>query len=79
MAKTKKICIVDGCNNNVFGNGYCNKHYMQIKRHGEIRNVTTKTPNEIVKYDDYAEIILRDKNCLEVGRAIIDLNTILYL
>ena len=31
-----------------------------------------KTPNEIVIYGDYAEIILYDKNCEEVSRALID-------
>ena len=56
-----KICKVEGCNNKVHGKGYCNKHYRQFKRYGEIRR-TLKDPNEIVLHDDYAEIILYDMN-----------------
>jgi hypothetical protein len=29
------MCIVDGCNNKVHGNGYCSMHYMRIRRHGD--------------------------------------------
>ena len=61
------ICKVDGCENKVFGHGYCNKHYMQIRRHGQIQDITYYSPNEIIEYEDYAEIILRDKNCKEIA------------
>ena len=37
---------------------------------------SARTPNEIVKYDDYAEIILYDKDCEEIARAIIDIDDI---
>ena len=70
------ICKVDGCENKVFGHGYCNKHYMQIRRHGQIQDITYYSPNEIIEYEDYAEIILRDKNCKEIAKTIIDLNDI---
>lgn len=34
------------------------------------------TPNEIIEYEDYAEIILYNINCEEIARAIIDLDDI---
>ncbi len=30
-------CSVEGCNNNSFAKGYCNKHYKQISIHGGLR------------------------------------------
>ena len=70
-----KICKVERCNNKVHGKGYCNKHYIQFKRYGEIRR-TLKDPNEIVLHDDYAEIILYDMNSNEKARALIDLDDV---
>ena len=31
-----KICEVEGCERKYFGNGYCNRHYNQIRNHGKI-------------------------------------------
>lgn len=31
----KNICSIEGCNNSACGK-YCNKHYHQIKRYGDI-------------------------------------------
>ena len=70
------ICVVDGCNNKYSCKGYCQKHYWQIKQYGRILDRTTHDPNEIVIYDDYAEIILYNKQCEEVGRTIIDIDDI---
>lgn len=70
-----KKCSVEGCNNKHYGKGYCRKHYDQIRRHGKI--IKTKfDPNEIIEYEDYAEIILYDKNCNEIARTSIDLDDI---
>ena len=33
-------------------------------------------PNEIIEYDDYAEIVLYDKNCEEKARTLIDLEDV---
>lgn len=30
-----KVCCVNGCNNKVRGLGYCNRHYLRFKRHGD--------------------------------------------
>lgn len=37
----KNICSIEGCNNSACGK-YCNKHYHQIKRYG---NIKTRTRN----------------------------------
>ena len=71
-----KTCKVDGCNNKHLAKGYCNKHYRQMRRHGEILDRTRFTPNEIVIYDNYAEIILYDNQNKEKSRAIIDIDDI---
>ena len=68
-----KTCSVKGCNNKHSGRGYCDKHLKQIKRYGHIKSRTLLDPNEIIKYDDYAEIILYNKDCEEIDRATIDL------
>ena len=71
-----KKCSVKGCNGKHKAKGYCFKHYMQVRTYGEIKERTRYDSNEIVLYDDYAEVILYDKNCEEVARALIDLEDI---
>ena len=74
-----KKCKVCGRECNKLTNGMCNKHYRQFKKYGEaIDNNprTIKDPNEIIEYEDYAEIILYNLNCEEVARALIDLEDI---
>ena len=71
-----KICSVEGCNNKVKAKGYCNKHYDQHRKYGHILDRTYRDLNEIIEYDDYAEIIICNRQCEEVARAIIDLECI---
>lgn len=71
-----KTCKVEGCNNKHRCKGYCNKHYKQYMKYGEIPKRNQKTKNEIVVYDDYAEIILYDKDCNERCRTLIDIDDI---
>lgn len=72
-----KTCKVEGCDRtDIKGKGYCGKHYAQIQRHGKILDKTRFDLNEIVTYDDYAEIILYDKKGNEKARAIIDIDDI---
>ena len=68
-----KICSVENCNGKHYGKGYCNKHYQQYRRYGYIPVRTQKDANEIIEYDDYAEIVLYDKYSNEVARTMIDL------
>ena len=70
-----KICKVEGCNNKHKAKGYCAKHYMQQRQYGEIKR-TKYDKNEIILYKNYAEIVLYNNNCDEIGRAIIDLEDV---
>ena len=70
-----KICKVEGCNCKVKAKGYCSKHYTQLLRYGEITR-TRFDPNEIIEYEDHAEIILYNKQCEEIARALIDLEDV---
>ena len=72
-------CRVDKCNNEVTRYpkaGLCDKHYVQLYRHGKILNRTNKDPNEIIEHENYAEIVLYNKKQEEVSRALIDLEDI---
>jgi len=69
-------CLVLNCNNKYRRNGYCDKHSAQIKKCGKILEITSYNHNEIIIKQYYAEIILRDRYCNEVGRVIIDLDDV---
>jgi hypothetical protein len=73
----KKVCEVCGSTKSVyyakeFNMTVCGKHYNHLKEYGHIRSRTRKDKNEIVIYDEYAEIVLYDNKCNEKCRAIID-------
>lgn len=55
----KNICSIEGCNNSACGK-YCNKHYHQIKRYGNIKTRTRFDKNEIIINDNIAKILLYD-------------------
>jgi hypothetical protein len=74
-----KICKVDFCNGSIYykkggGNGYCNKHRLQIYRHGKILERTIYNSNEIIDCGDYCKIVLYkgQSEQIEVARALID-------
>ena len=46
----KNICSIEGCNNSACGK-YCNKHYHQIKRYGNIKTRIRFDKNEIIIND----------------------------
>ena len=56
---------------NIDGKNYCRKHYIQMTRHGEIKD-TIYSPNEWIDCGDYYECILKDKNAKEICRTKID-------
>ena len=70
------ICSVPNCTNPELRNGYCEKHLYHLKKYGKILDRTMFDENEIIEYDDYAEIILYDKDCKEIARTLIDLEDI---
>lgn len=71
-----KVCKVKNCEGKVLAKGYCAKHYKQQYRYGDLLERTIYDPNEIIEYDDYAEVIIYNKQCKEIARAIIDLDDI---
>lgn len=50
----------------------CEKHYYQMQKYGTIRERTQQTPNEITINGDTMEIVLYNRNSIEVARAIAD-------
>lgn len=68
-----KKCSVEGCENKHCAKGYCGKHYNQMKRYGHILERTKYDANEIVEYEDHAEIVLYDSEGKEIARTLIDL------
>jgi hypothetical protein len=81
IVKENKLCSVcnsDDCVMEWKGDGklYCRKHYYQLYLYGEILTRTRFDDNEIIFYDNYAEILLYDKHRKEVARTKIDLEDI---
>lgn len=74
MCNMCNMCKIENCNNKVLAKGLCSKHYNQIRNHGKILEQTTREPNKIVKYEDYAEIYFNDKNCNITECTIIDID-----
>ena len=73
-----KKCKICG-KNEIQAKGMCIKHYQQYRKYGKVLDNnprTQKNPNEIIKYEDYAEIILYNNKSNEVARALIDLEDI---
>ena len=74
------ICTAPNCTNKTISrfNPYCKRHNTQIYRYGEITNInkSKNEPNEIIEYEDYAEMVLYNKNGEEVARTIIDLDDV---
>lgn len=58
------------------GMNLCPKHLTQWYRHGGFSDRTIYDKNDIIKYDDHAEIVLRNKSGDDVGHAIIDLEDV---
>jgi len=74
----KQPCVICGENKNMNSqNGvpYCGRHYMQLRLNGKISR-TYLDKNDIVTYRDYAEIILRNEDCEEIARALIDIEDV---
>ena len=65
-------CKVDECGDpSIYRDGLCNRHHIQIKRHGMIMK-TTRDPNDFVINLDSVEVVLRDSYCEKIGSALID-------
>lgn len=74
-----KSCVICGSSKHVKtrnGKPYCGRHYQQIRRHGKVLERTIYDANEIVLYDDYAELICFTKDGQEKARALISLDDV---
>lgn len=49
--KYKNICSIEGCNNSACGK-YCNKHYHQIKRYGNISLLCNIVVLKVIKDEE---------------------------
>lgn len=68
-----RICSVEGCEKKHYAKGYCRAHHQQVWLHGHVKNnYVRKNANDVILYGNYAELILRNANGEETGRALID-------
>ena len=58
------------------GNFMCPKHISQWYRYKKFLKETIYDNNEYIIHEDFAEILLKNKNCEIVGKAIIDLEDV---
>ena len=56
------------------GKYYCDKHRYHLRIYGNALRRNKRTKNEIIKFEDHAEILLYNRENEEIKRAIIDLD-----
>ncbi len=71
-----KDCKINGCNKNCHSNGYCQKHYTQMRQHGRILKRTIYDKNKIIIHLNYAEIEIYNKKCEPIAYTKIDLEDV---
>lgn len=69
--KAKK-CKVEWCGNKISRGGFCNKHYLQMYRHGRIFERTVYDSNEFIFDGDDCWIQLYDQQGNETEKTVID-------
>ena len=74
LLKEIEECKAVGCKNKerYLKRGYCQKHYMQLLKHGKILLRTNFDANEIIDCGKYSEICLYNKKQEIVAKAIVD-------
>lgn len=72
------MCKVEWCDNEkILANGYCSKHYNQMRNHGKIFRFSYKDKENYIEIvDDHAEIFLIDKNNEVCAKCLIDIEDI---
>ncbi len=63
-------------NSKKLGMVICRRHYKQFIKYGKTIDRTNREQNKIIKYKNYAEMVLYDKVYNEVGRVKIDLDDV---
>lgn len=71
----KEKCSATWCDRKSYAKQYCQKHYMQMRRHGRPHR-TRFDPNEFVNDGNVCRISLYDKNGNLTGRALIDIEDV---
>ena len=80
--RDNKYCEVCGTtkgrinDSKIFNMMLCDNHYQQMRKYGKIVDTSTYFKNEVIIHNDYAEIILRNRNYEYVGSALIDIEDI---
>jgi hypothetical protein len=72
IAKSERICQVEGCESPMLSKGYCRRHYWQVWRNGCIATRTRYTPNEFRVNGNTTTIPLFNMQNDIVCEAIID-------
>lgn len=67
-----KLCSVEGCNRKHHGHGYCKAHLKQFNKYGYIKDKDAQYKEDVIQYENYAELIIRDTKGNEVARTKID-------
>ena len=65
-----ELCSVENCGRKHSAHGYCNKHYHQIRYHGQILERTINDPNEIIIENDICRMKLYNKKQIVVAETI---------
>lgn len=68
----EKKCTVQFCNVKCYGKGLCQRHYMQMRRHGKITEYGRSDKNEVIHENEISKIVLRDLKNEVTGTCIID-------
>lgn len=77
--KKKKICSVEGCSSKHYGKGLCKLHYEKVRVTGTLEPCSKTrgaTPNDYLIHEDYAEIIITDKDGKEKCKTKIDIEDV---
>lgn len=79
LSKGNRVC--DICESthkvrefNKTGKNYCSRHYGHMLKFGYIKTKLQTDKNEIILYDNYAEIVLLNKHFIEKARAKVSLD-----
>jgi hypothetical protein len=68
------MCKVDWCEEKPIKLGYCNRHYLQMRRFGKILPIVRNrnTPQEFEFYGNDCHIILYDRSGSKIASAVVD-------
>lgn len=68
-------CCCEWCDDEIYCRGMCNRHYLQMQKHGKFYK-TVFDPNDIIINNEYAEVIIRNRHGDIISIAMIDLTDV---